>query len=179
VLYWLRFALSLACLLALLWVAIMFVDRLLRLSGSRTRNARQDTRRPPGTTARPVRLGTEPATRAASRSLRAPGEPGADTWSRHVDTLTPTLRLLPSKPPSLSTVSATTDDGDASGTPTYGVTADRFFSRPDSLPALGPHAVCEIGDEAPALVVSVAKHTECDRDLSPYQRAILDYESAS
>ena len=143
-LYWLRFALSLACLLALLGVATMFVDRLLRRSGSRTRNARPDTRRPPGTMERRAPLGQVPATRAVSRSPRQPGEPGADTWSRHVDTLTPTLHLLPSKPQLPKQVLTVSGAGDASITLMSG----------DGIEYHGG-------------------------GLSPYQRAILDYESAS
>ena len=147
-LYWLRFFLSLSCLVALLSVAVMVTDHLLRRHryGSRTRYARPATPRPPGTTEHPVRLGTEPATKAVSRLPRQPGEPGADTWSRHVDTLTHTLRLLPSKPPSLSTVSTTSDGGDASTTPTCGHTAE--WHREDGI--------------------------ERDRDLSPYWRARLE-----
>ena len=175
-LYWLRFALSLACLLALLGVATMFVDRLLRRSGSRTRNARPDTRRPPGTMERRAPLGQVPATRAVSRSPRQPGEPGADTWSRHVDTLTPTLRLLPYKPPSLSTVSTTSDGGDASTTPTSGLTADAgpYWG------SNGGSCTCS-GYAIPGQPV-VFDSSRCpihSRNLSPYQRAILDYESAS
>ena len=143
-LYWLRFALSLACLLALLGVATMFVDRLLRRSGSRTRNARPDTRRPPGTMERRAPLGQVPATRAVSRSPRQPGEPGADTWSRHVDTLTPTLHLLPSKPQLPKQVLTVSGAGDA------------------SITLMSGDGIEYHGD-----------------GLSPYQRAILDYESAS
>ena len=146
-LYWLRFALSLACLLALLGVAVIFTDTLLRSrrrSGSRTRNARQATRRPPGTTERPVRLGTERATKEVSRSPRQPGEPGADTWSRHVDTLTPTLHLLPSKPQLPKQVLTVSGAGDA------------------SITLMSGDGIEYHGD-----------------GLSPYQRAILDYESAS
>jgi len=184
VLYWLRFLASLSCLLGLFGVAIIFTSHLLwssrRRSGWRTRYARPAATRPPGTTVPREPLGTAPATKAASRSPLPPGVVGLDTWSRHVDTLTPTVHLHEYRQRSRNTVSTTTDDGDASGTPTCGRT-DRecpplLLKTGRALPPrLSGHMPSALGDVAPALVAD-------DRDstaLTPYQRAILDYESAS